>query len=203
MAEFASNGKGNLGVTLGAIGTGLGVLSGGLNGILGSVGAYPAGMVGMPYGCATPATWNTGCCSDDHCVNRYEAGQSARIAELETEVKLRDANIYSDQKSLELYKYFDGELKDVRNTLAAQAVMNQKTADSFDMVHQDILCTKNELYSAINRERDERCCADNAIVNYANATFYPKMVADVTTGTETTAQLLYNPLPQCGCKKGC
>ena len=196
MAEFASNGKGNLGVTLGAIGTGLGVLSGGLNGILGGVG--------MPYGgCAAPAAWNMGCCSDDHHVNRYEAGQSARIAELETEVKLRDANIYSDQKSLELYKYFDGELKDVRNTLAAQAVMNQKTADSFDMVHQDILCTKNELYSAINRERDERCCADNAIVNYANATFYPKMVADVTTGTETTAQLLYNPLPNCGCKKGC
>lgn len=28
--EYASNGKGNLGVTLGAIGTGLGVLGGGL-----------------------------------------------------------------------------------------------------------------------------------------------------------------------------
>lgn len=37
MAEYASNGKGNLGVTLGAIGTGLGALSsaGGLAGILG------------------------------------------------------------------------------------------------------------------------------------------------------------------------
>lgn len=33
--EYASNGKGNLGVTLGAIGTGLGVLNGGLGGILG------------------------------------------------------------------------------------------------------------------------------------------------------------------------
>lgn len=31
----------------------------------------------------------------------------------------------------------------------------------------------------------------------ANATFYPKMVADVTTGTGTTAQTLYNPLPKC------
>lgn len=50
----------------------------------------------------------------------------------------------------------------------------------------------------IQRERDERCCGDNAIINYANATFYPKMVADVTTGTETTAQSLYNPLPNCG-----
>lgn len=35
----------------------------------------------------------------------------------------------------------------------------------------------------------------------ANATFYPKMVADVTTGTTTTAQMLYNPLPSCGCCK--
>lgn len=40
---------------------------------------------------------------------------------------------------------------------------------------------------------------DNAIVNYVNATFYPKMVADVTTGTTTTAQMLYNPLPVENC----
>lgn len=33
--EYASNGKGNLGVTLGAIGTGLSLLNGGLGGILG------------------------------------------------------------------------------------------------------------------------------------------------------------------------
>lgn len=196
MAEFASNGKGNLGVTLGAIGTGLGVLNGGLGNLLGGLGAYPAGMVGMPYG----MPYGVGCCSESQLVNRYEAGQAARIADLESEVKLRDANIYNDQKSLELYKYFDGELKEIRATQAAQAVMNQKTADSFEMVRNDIICTKNELYSAIHRERDERCCADNAIVNYANATFYPKMVADVTTGTTTTAQSLYNPLPQCGCK---
>lgn len=47
-------------------------------------------------------------------------------------------------------------------------------------------------------EAERRCCGDNSIVNYANATFYPKMVADVTTGTGTTAQTLYNPLPKCG-----
>ena len=192
MAEFASNGKGNMGVTLGAICTGLSVLNGGLGNLLGGMGAYPAGMVGVPYG--------VGCCSESQLVNRYEAGQSARIAELESEVKLRDSNIYTDQKSLEMYKYVDGRLRDIEGQLCSQAVMNQQTADSFQMVRNDIVCAKNELYSAIHRERDERCCADNAIVNYANATFYPKMVADVTTGTTTTAQSLYNPLPQCGCK---
>lgn len=141
-----------------------------------------------------------GGCSENVPVNRYEAKQAARIAELETEVKLRDANIYTDSKSLELYQYVDGRLRNVEAQLSAQAVQNQKTADAFEMVRNDIICCKNELYSAISRERDERCCGDNAIVNYANATFYPKMVADVTTGTTTTAQMLYNPLPNCGNK---
>ena len=187
MAEFASNGKGNLGVTLGAIGTGLSVLNGGLGNVLGGLG------------CGGYNGWNgNGMCGDNALVNRYEAAQSARISELETEVKLRDANTYTDSKILDTYKYFDGELKDIRSTLCAQAVMNQKTADSFDMVRSDLIATKNELYSSIARERDERCCADNAIVNYANATFYPKLVADVTVGTTTTAQMLYNPIPSCG-----
>jgi hypothetical protein len=100
-----------------------------------------------------------------------------------------------------MYKYIDGELREIRGVLAGQAVMNQKTADSFDMVRSDICCVKNELYSAIGRERDERCCGDNAIINYANATFYPKQIADITTAATTVAQTLYNPLPGCGC--GC
>ena len=50
----------------------------------------------------------------------------------------------------------------------------------------------------IKIEAERRCCADNSIVTYANATFYPKQGADVTTGTGTTAQTLYNPLPKCG-----
>jgi hypothetical protein len=67
-------------------------------------------------------------CSEDHTVNRYEAAQQARISELETKVALRDANTYSDQKLLEVYKYFDGEIKDIRQTMSAndklQAVVN-------------------------------------------------------------------------------
>ena len=181
MAEFATNAKGNAALTTGIIGTagvGLGLLNS-LGGVLG--------------GAARPVAPN------EAFVDRYEASLMERIAKLDTEVKLRDSNIYTDQKLLEVYKYFDGELRDVRGTLCAQAVMNQKTADSFDAVHSDIMCVKNELYTAIARERDERCCGDNAIVNYANATFYPKQVADVTTGTTTVAQALYNPVGNCGC----
>ena len=51
-------------------------------------------------------------------------------------------------------------------------------------------CCKNDLRDAICREASDRKCSDNAIVNYVNATFYPKMVADVTTGTTTTALLV-------------
>lgn len=185
MAEFASNAKGNAALATGIIGTagvGLGLLNGGLGNIFG----------------------NRNCgCNEDHLVDRYEAGQSARIAELETEVKFRDSTIYTDQKSIELFRYIDGKLEGINAQLASQAVMNQKTADSFDMVRNDMICCKNELYKAIAAEAEKRCCGDNSIVTYANATFYPKMVADVTTGTTTTAQPTYNPIPRCGdCCRG-
>ena len=63
-------------------------------------------------------------CAEDHCVNRYEAGQAARIAELETEVKLRDANTYTDGKLLDLYKYVDGKFACIEGQIGQQAVYN-------------------------------------------------------------------------------
>lgn len=100
MAEmtYASNGKGNLGVTLGAIGTGLGVLGNGLlNGGLFNLGAR------SPY----TANGCNPCCSDDELVTRYDAGKDARIATLEMEKALLEANAFTDKKSLEMYTYFD------------------------------------------------------------------------------------------------
>lgn len=185
--KFASKGVAGAGLGLGIAGTALGVLNGGLGNILGN----GWNNCGSPVAAAG--------CSENMLVNRYEANQSARIAELETEVKLRDANIYTDQKSLALYQYIDGQLKDIRSTLCDQAVHNQKTEDSFALARQDIAAVKSDLTAKINLEAERRCCGDNAIVRYVNATFYPKMVADVTTGTTTTAQTLYDPLPDCGC----
>lgn len=182
--RYASKGVAGTGLGLGIAGTALGLLAG--NG--GNLG----GLLGGTNNCG---------CSDDHWVNRYEAGQSARIAELETEVKLRDSNIYTDQKILDVYKYFDGENKSIRNELAAQAVKNAQVEGTFAVLGEQQKAMRNEFMCALNRERDERCCGDNSIVTYANATFYPKMVADVTTGTETTPQTVYNPISNCGC--GC
>lgn len=175
------------GLGLGIAGTALGILNGGLGGILGGCGT------GWNGGCAPAAV-----CSESQLVNRYELGQERKIAELQSGIALRDANTYGDQKLLEVYKYFDGQLKDVRNTLCEQAVTNQRTADSFALAAADLAAVKADLNGKIQLEVERRCCGDNAIVTYANATFYPKMVADVTVGTTTTAQTLYNPIPDCG-----
>ena len=103
MAEFASKGVAGSGLGLGIAGTALGVLNGGLGNLLG------AGNCG---------------CSENQIVNRYELGQESRISKLESEIALRDANIYNDQKMLEMYKYFDGEVKRIDKTLCEQAVYN-------------------------------------------------------------------------------
>ena len=106
--EYASKGVAGSGLGLGIAGTALGLLNGGLNGILGN-------------GCNS--NWNA-CCSENNMVNRYELAQESRISKLESEIALRDANIYNDGKILELYKYIDGKLEGVNATLATQAVYN-------------------------------------------------------------------------------
>jgi hypothetical protein len=164
MAEYASNGKGNLGVTLGAIGTGLGALNGGMGG----------GILGNLLG--------GGNCENTP-VNRYEFGLQKQLIEKDNENTLLKSNIYQDQKSLELYRYIDGKLAEINAALVSLGMVEQR------------------VNSKLQLEAERRCCADNAIVNYANATFYPKSVADVTVGTTTTAQTLYNPIPKCDC--GC
>ena len=172
---------------LGIIGTALGGLAVAGNGLLG----------GLNMG----GTRNINCengCSENHLVNRYEAAQAARIAELETDVKLRDANTYTDQKSLEMYKYIDGRLRGVEDKICDQAVVNQRTAGCVARGQADLAAGKADLLGEIKMEAGRRCCADNSIITYANATFYPKQVADVTVGTATTAQTLYNPIPKCG-----
>ena len=186
-----SSGVAKAGLATGIVGTTLGVLNGagGLLNLGGGLMGNPAMMT-----------------SDNQFVNRYEMSnqmgcakelmeKDLKIAELNTEVKLRDSNIYTDQKSLELYRYIDSQLNAINSNLSAQAVQNQATKDSFQIVNERIGCVKHELEEKICCETKARKCADNTLVSYMNATFYPKMVADVTTGTTTTAQTLYNPLP--------
>lgn len=122
----------------------------------------------------------------------------AKIAEKDTEIAYLKGRDAAKTDTLETYAYINGQLKEIREKQAQQDVKNAQIEGAFAVLGEKLTSQKNEFICALNRERDERCCGDNAIVNYINATFYPKMVADVTTGTTTTAQTVYNPLPNCG-----
>ena len=190
--EYASNGKANAALTTGIIGTagfGAQLLGNLLGGGWGGWGANPATAAAMAAGC-----------SENTPVTRYELDREQQLAAKDAEIALLKANTYNDGKMLEMYRYLDGQLKDIRDTLCKQAVHNQRTEDSFTLVKQDVDSVRKEALDAVKMEAERRCCGDNSIVTYVNATFYPKQVADVTTGTATTAQTLYNPIQRC-CNK--
>lgn len=121
--RYASRGVAGTGLGLGIAGTALGVLNGGLGNILGGVGYNANGHCG---------------CSEDHFINRYEASQSARIAELETEVKLRDANIYTDSKIADVYERLSGRINCVEGQLAQQAVYNATNTATLGCINGQI-----------------------------------------------------------------
>lgn len=207
-----SSGVAKGGLTTGIIGTSLGALNslalmGAGVGLLGGVGrnnqpVVVADVIGN--GCGWNAGFRDGCvCSEDRLVNRYELELQQKIAEKDSQIALRDANTYNDQKSLEMYKYVDGRFREFEQAFAAQAVNNQKTADDVLRVQANLDCCCKELRDKICDERRERKCADNTIVTYANATFYAKLVAGITPTTTTTPQQVFNPLPQTGDCCGC
>lgn len=192
--EYTSKGQGALNTVLGAIGTAgaVGLLNGG-----GCGGGMLGGLFGNGNG--------NGCCSDDRCVNRYELGLIQSNTDLKTENALLKADKYTDQKFADFADRMNDRFRNVEQQLAIQAVHNQKVEGSFALVAADLEAAKKELGGRIAMEAERRCCADNAMVNYMNATFYPKQVADVTVGTTSVAQAVYNPIPKCqgGCGCGC
>ena len=111
--EYASKGVAGAGLGTGIAGLSLGVLNamggtGLLNGLFGG---------------------NTCACSENMPVNRYELDQQKRISDLEAQVALRDASIYTDGKLNALRDYVDGKFATVNDKLCAQAVHNA-TSDS-------------------------------------------------------------------------
>lgn len=198
--DYSSRGQGNLNTVLGAIGTAGAIVNGG-------------GLLNSLFGNKT----TTSATNDDHTVDRYELNtlltkqaelqaKDLEIANLNTDIKLRDANTYTDTKLIDVYKQAHSEIAAMETAyqtkiaaleaqLSAQAVLNQANKDSFSLLMERMNCCKSDLSDAISREAQTRSANDNLIVTYANSTFYPKQVASVTTGTTTTPQDTYNPLP--------
>jgi hypothetical protein len=102
--KYASNGKGNLGVTLGAVGLGAALLNGG--GILGNV--LGGGNV----------------CSDNMPVSRYELGLQQEIAAKDSRIGLLESNIYTDGKIADVYERLNVKIGHIENQLCEQRVYN-------------------------------------------------------------------------------
>lgn len=207
--EYASKGVAGAGLGTGIAGLSLGVINslGGLAGLGGLFGgrnnAVQNDILTSMMAAACMRGAGCGCGSDCDPVTQREMTLTQKLAEKDTQIALRDAVTYTDRQNLDMYKYIDGRINEIKATLGEQAVQNQANKDSFLLLQQQAAADKAELQKEICCERKERRCADDTIVNYVNATFYPKMTADVTTGTGTTAQNVYNPLPACSCDCKC
>lgn len=135
MAEFASKGVAGSGLGLGIAGTALGVLNGGLGNLLGGV---------LGNGCNNG--WHNGCnggyavpfCSENMPVNRYETAKDAKIAELETEIKLRDANTFTMGEMGKLRDYMERRFDHVEHKLCEQAVYNTANTSALNCMGQQI-----------------------------------------------------------------
>lgn len=102
--EYASKGVAGTALGLGAGALGVELLRGGIGGLFNG---------------------GNGCgCNEDHYVNRYEASQNARIAALESEVKLRDANTYTMSQLNDFRNYVDGKFDAVNAHICQQNVYN-------------------------------------------------------------------------------
>lgn len=207
--EYASKGVAGAGLGTGIAGLSLGVLNslGGLGAVSGLFGSRNAAQNDVLTALLTAQMLHGGragisCGGDCDPVTQREMRLLQEIAAKDSQIALRDADTYTDQKNLEMYKYIDGQIKEIAATLSAQAVQNQATKDSFQLMQERLDCCCQRLETAIKAEAKERRCGDNAIVNYVNQTFYQKEVADVTVGTTMTPQRTYNPLPACTCDCG-
>lgn len=124
MAElsYASNGKGNLGVALGAIGTGLGVFGNGLGNLFG----------GMGMGGNAGVRW----------VSQPEFEQGQRISSLESENALLRAEKNTDSKMIDVYERLDSKIRTLEGTVnafkAEQGVINAQVISNISVMQNQI-----------------------------------------------------------------
>lgn len=119
--NYASKGVAGTGLGLGIAGTALGLLGN--------------GAVGKLLGNGNARSVN---CYEEPMISRYEAGLSARIADLETEVKLRDANIYTDSKILAAYTDLSGKISNLESQICAQAVYNATNTATINCINSQV-----------------------------------------------------------------
>ena len=132
MAEFASVGKANAGLTTGIIGTSLsGLLAAGVN---------PLAMLGGA---------RSGCCESDHMISRYDMGKENEITQLKMEKALLESNIYTDSKIADVYERLNTKIaaeiggvnfriNGVEAQLAQQAVYNATNTATIGCIQSQV-----------------------------------------------------------------
>lgn len=126
MAEFASKGVANAGLTTGIIGTAGWLLNGGLGNVLGG-GAM---------------------CSENQVVNRYELGLHQEIAAKDAHIGLLEADKYTDQKLADFADRVSDRFRSIEAQIGAQAVTNAQITANIACMQQS-LATLNGLTKTI------------------------------------------------------
>ena len=115
--EWASRGVAGAGLGLGIAGTALGLLqNGSLGGILGG---------------------NNNCGGSAY-VTRYDSEKDAKIAMLETEVKLRDAATFTLGEVNKMRNYVDSKFDAINAQLCSQAVINAQVAANLSCLQNTV-----------------------------------------------------------------
>ena len=117
--DFASKGVAGAALGTGIAGLALGVLNGGVPNLLGG--------------------WGNGCNNGGSAyVTRYDAEKDARIAALETEVKLRDANTYTLGEVNKMRNYVDAKFDAINAQLCSQAVINAQVTANLSCLQNSV-----------------------------------------------------------------
>lgn len=134
MSEFTPRGQGNLNSVLGAIGTANALMPGLFNNCGG-------GLFG--------GNCNTGCCSENTAVNRYELNLTQEIAAKDAENGLLRSQVYTDGKLVDVVKDYTAQINalaaEVRANKDAQTAVNTEQAVYNGTNTATIACIKGQV----------------------------------------------------------
>lgn len=145
--EYASNAKGNLGVTLGAIGTGLGALSG--TGLL-------SGLMGG---------------TTNNYVTKSEAEMMHQLSAKDSEIALLKADQASEIKMTEVYKQAHSEIKELRD----EVIANRREQDLWN-ANQSVINAQMSSAIAVNTNSIKAlqdCCSQITMLKIPNSAVCP------------------------------
>lgn len=215
---YASKGVAGAGLGLGIAGTTLGVLNSG--GMLGGLFGRNNNADKNWYGnvCCEPLATQSEV-RDLFAYQNQLSLKESELAKAQSEIEMHKANEVVNQKISDTYQNLIGIIRQQDKELETQIralearqnqtdVNMQRVSDGldrvFDSLNQKIDCCCKSMDAAIQLEAERRCCNDNAIISYVNATFQPNVVNRMTVtggtiGVATQSEATFNPLAKCGC----